>query len=55
MNLDIVCVGSINNINLYNNLLGKTILSYSDSSDVTVAIPLVQEQYNEANIYIFVA
>jgi hypothetical protein len=55
MNLDIVCTGSSNNINLYNNLFGKVIPSYYSSTETTILIPSQSGSFNEAIIYIFLA
>lgn len=46
MDTDISCSGSTNNINLFNNVIGQTVKSYSSASQ-TIQVPVPDTQsYN---------
>lgn len=54
MNADFTCLGTSNSINLFNNIIGKTLNAFSSSTDRTVTVPLPDGDYNEAVVYIFI-
>lgn len=54
MNIDISCIGNTNAVNLFDQILGKSVLSYSFENSETVSIPRPDGAFNEVTVYMII-
>lgn len=55
-NADYSCTGTSNSINLFNQILGRSVYSFSSSTSISTIIPQPNESsYNEVTVYFFIA
>ncbi len=54
LNSDISCSSNTNSINLFSNILGKSMYAYSSTTTQLVTVPQPDGQFNEVVVYIFI-